>query len=362
MVQILTRSGAPEPFKVASRPNSSSRWFDTAGNINASSKKDLVASIASIMSASTSGQAVWSDPEASAETAADRKERIELARHAFHDRTGSTWQETGANISATLYETAKREGFMRRFLVEGDLMNGTMPRLNVRYQNVQAIVATGPTVLVPQLAKQRYLYPPEFYVLGNVRVEDKDIAQGATDILEDAYNRALEQINVQEDRTLINMFDASIGTNPLFMLTGGATPSNLAAMRTAVLQWGLQAEQWLIAADYWTDVAGNAAAFGNLFDPVTRYELVQTGFLGTLFGMAITTDGFRDPMQQVLAPNTCYILTAPVNLGAYTDRGPVKAVEQNNYNDGIPARGWWFSELISNAITNTRGIVKGVRA
>jgi len=149
--------------------------------------------------------------------------------------------------------------------------------------------------------------------------------------------------------------------NPLFLLSGGMSPSNIAACRTAILQWGLPAEQLILSADYWTDIAGNAAAFGNLFDPVTKYELVQTGYLGTLLGMDISTDGFRDPQQKVVAPNTMYILTSPINLGAYTDRGPVKSAPIDNYPDGIPGRGWYFNELLSVTVTNPRGIVKAQR-
>jgi hypothetical protein len=252
---------------------------------------------------------------------------------------------------------------MRRFLKQGELQNGSIPRINVRFQNVNAIVATDPQVVSPMIVRQRYIYPPEYYILGNIRVEDRDIAQGAADILEDAFSRAMEQINVQEDKTVVTLFDATVGVvNPLFLLAGGLTPSNLAASRTALLQWGLPASQMLMSADYWTDIAGNAAAFGNLFDPVTQYELVQTGYLGTLLGMDITTDGFRDPMQKVVLPNNMYLLTEPINLGAYTDRGPVKSVPQDNYNDGIPGRGWFFSELLSTTVVSPRGIVKCTRS
>ena len=359
--QIMHRTTGPRPVMDTARTGSAMKWFTDGGELNATDNKDAMKALGSLMSASSSGRVNWGDPNA-IETASDRAAEREAATAAYHDRSSSLWQETGAGISATIYQTAKREGFLRRFLQEGELLGGTIPRVQTRFQNVQMIVSPEVMVLVPQIVRQKYFFPPEYYVLGNIRVEERDIQQGASDILEDAYNRATEQMNVVEDRVLVGQLDACVGTNPLYILSGGATPSNIAAMRTSLITWGLNAGQWIISADYWTDIAGNAAAWGNLFDPVTRYELVQTGYLGTLFGMGVTTDGFRDPLQQVMSPNDCYILADAANLGAYTDRGPAKAVEQNQYADGIPGRGWFFHELLSTTVVNSRAVAKGHRA
>ena len=359
---ILNRTTRPVAALAARKPGSMESWFSSAGELNADSRSDAIVALAQLMAEKAGGKIVFEDPNAAETAGVSASDKREMMVAAYHDHQTGKWAETGTTIGAILYETALREGFMRRFLKQGELQNGSIPRINVRFQNVNAIVATDPNVVAPMIVTQRYIYPPEYYVLGNVRVSDRDIAQGAADILEDAFARAMENINVKEDSTVLTMFDASVGVvNPLFLLAGGLTPSNLAAARTALLQWGLPASQMLIASDFWTDIAGNAASFGNLFDPVTRYELVQTGYLGTLLGMAITTDGFRDPQQKVVAANTMYLLSEPINLGAYTDRGPVKSVPQDQYADGIPGRGWFFSELLSTTVTNPRAIVKCIR-
>ena len=355
---LTNKTRRAQPVLASRKSGSAEAWFNGAGEINAGSNADAAQSIAMLLKAVANGEVTFNNPETAA-VEVSSSDRKAMLHEAFYDHNSAKWSETGASIGAVLYETAVREGFLRRFLKQGELQNGSIPRIQVRYQNVQAIVAVSPTVLAPQIVKQRYIYPPEFYVVSNIRVEERDIAQGAADILEDAYARATEQINVQEDRVLINMLNNSVGiVNPMFLLSGGMTPSNIAACRTAILEWGLPCEQMIIAADFWTDIAGNASAFGNLFDPVTKYELVQTGYLGTLLGMDISTDGFRDPQQKVVAPNTGYLLTSPINLGAYTDRGPVKSVPIDNYPDGIPGRGWYFNELLSSTVTNPRGVVQ----
>lgn len=361
-MQIMKKSKGAVPALAARRPGSSESWFGRNNELNAGSNVEVMQQLASLMSEVASGNVKFIDPDKAETANVTAAERNALMVEAYYDHASAAWAETGATIGATLYETAEREGFMRRFLTKGELQNGSIPRFQVRFPSAQAIVASSATVVAPQLATQKYIFPPEYYVMGNVRVEERDIAQGAADIMDSTYNYAMEQVNVQEDRVLVGMLDATVGAdNPLFLLSGGMSPSNLAAARTAILQWGLPAEQLLLAADFWTDIAGNAAAFGNLFDPVTQYELVQTGFLGTLLGMGITTDGFRDPQQRVVASNSMYILTSPQNLGAYTDRGPVKSTPQDNYPDGIPARGWFFHELLSSVVGVTRGVVKALR-
>jgi hypothetical protein len=355
----FNRESRATPVLASRRPGSTDSWFSSKGELNATDRSDAIVALAELMAEKAGGKIVFSDPN---EKVISPKERQEIAMEAYNDHTSGKWAETGSSIGAILYETALREGFMRRFLKQGDLQQGSIPRIQVRFQNVTAITAADPITVVPMFVTQRYIFPPEYYILGNIRVSEKDIAQGAADILEDAYARAMENINVREDAVSVNMLDMTVGlSNPQYILAGGLSPSNMAATRTGILNWGLPASQMLIASDFWTDIAGNAAAFGALFDPVTRYELVQTGYLGTLLGMAITTDGFRDPKQKVLSPNTGYMLSEPINLGAYTDRGPVKSAPQDHYNDGIPGRGWFFHELLTTTIVNPRAVVKFIR-
>lgn len=362
MFQIMKKHTGAAPALASRRPGSAERWFNNAGQLNAGSNVEAMQSFATLMSEVASGRVKFVDPDQAETATMTAAERRQLLLDAYYDHSTAAWAETGATIGAVLYETATREGFMRRFMEKGELQNGSIPRVQIRYQNVQAIIATSPTTAQPQIAAQKYIYPPEFYIIGNVRVEERDIAQGAPDIMDDTYARAIEQINVQEDRSYVSLLDKTVGgANPMFLLSGGMTPSNLAAARTPILTWGLPAENLLLSADFWTDIAGNAAAFGNLFDPVTQYELVQTGFLGTLLGMGITTDGFRDPQQRVVASNDMYILSSPVNHGAFTDRGPVNSKPIDTYPDGIPARGWFFFELLTQSVVNNRSVVKARR-
>lgn len=350
----------------SNRPGTKEPWFGKDRHLNAGSTKEVMVQMGKLMQSVARGEVTFNDAYGEEAQAVQQElsaaEKRDLLATAYFDRVTSSWAETGAGISATLYETAQRQGFMRRFLSKGEVEQGNIVRHNVRMMNVMAVVATGPSMNAPQFAAQRYIYPPEFYVTGNVRVEERDIAQGASDLLDEAFSKAHEQINVQEDRTYLSLLDRAVGlANPLMQMSS-LTPATLASMRTEILKWGLSAENMLIAADYWTDLTANANAYGSAFDLVTQHEMIQTGYIGTLLGMSITTDGFRDPGQQVVAPSEMYLIASPINHGAYTDRSAVNATPVDSYADGVPARGWFFSELISQVVSNPRSSVKGKRS
>jgi len=342
----------------AKKPSSAESYFNSAGELNAGSKVEALQILGSLMSQVADGKLAWKNPADYQTLAAEKKERQEMFVAAFKgDKEG--WQTLGAAIGAEISEVANRDGFMRRFLVRADLAQGTLPRIRVRFANVTALYASSASQVLPLFVRDKYIYPPEFYVLGNIMVEEREIAQGAGDMLEDAFLRTQEQIMVQEDRLLKTMFDNTIGVaNSQQLLAGGLTPSGLASTREQIITWGLPADKMLMAANIWTDIVGNAASWSNLFDPVTQYEIIQTGYLGTLLGLQIITDAYREPNQKVLNAGEIYITSRPDTLGAYTDRGPVNAVPVDQQLHGIPARGWFFSELLSMVVANSRAIVK----
>lgn len=352
------------PVLASGRTGSNEPFFNSQNEVNASSKVDLIKQIATMFSEVAAGNITFDTAEnagvdVSASTVGARRS---LVVEAFADRVGTKWAELGSSIGGKLYETAMREGFMRRLLSRIDLEQGNDPRISVRFQNVTAIMASGPSANHPHFVRQKYLMPQEFYVTSNPRVEEKEITRGSSDLLDEVFQRAQENVMVTEDRTYLGMLNATVGIdNNLSVLSGGVTPSNLAALRTQVSRWGLPTDTLLMTPDGWSDVVGNAAAWGNLFDQVTRYEIIQTGYIGTLIGMKIITDGFRDPMQRVLGSNDLFVVSTPIHHGGYTDRGPVQASPVDSYERGIPARGWFMHETLSMCVSNARSVSKGLR-
>jgi len=359
-------STAKSPM-VAYKPGSREPWFNGKHELNAGSRKEALQVMASLLQEIKAGSVQMATPaevDHQVEARAARVEANKMLIEAYHNKTDpSVWAETGAAISSEISITSNRDGIMRRYLSRAEIPQGGLARIRVKYPNVVAVSAAGPSQLEAAFVKGQYITPPEFYVKANVRITEIDIVQGSDDLLDDTFQQCQEQIMVEEDRVFKKALDTTVGLyNPLQLLAGGLTPTSLSSLRSTLLNWGLPAQGILMASDVWNDIIGNANVWGNLFDPVTQFEVVQTGFLGTIFGMGITSDAYRVVQKQVFNPGEIYILSSPEYLGVYTDRGPVQASPRDQYDDGVPARGWFFFEIISETIANARAVVKGIRA
>lgn len=342
----------------------SSRFFNDRGDLNAGSRVDAIHQIGAMLQEVANGTMSFEPHDSDIETAAVKKALNDNLIAAYRDRSNSgAWAEIGSTIGLDVTETAARAGMARRLLARADLSQGNTPRIRVRTRDVRAYSTTGVGSVAPVYQRDRYIYPPEYNIVANVRVLEEEIQTGAADLLDEVFLRAQEAIQVREDLDYMASIRALTGAvNPLTLLVGGLTPSNLATLRTQVAQWNLSPVNLVIGSGIWSDIMGNANGFSNLFDPVTQYELYREGRLGTLLGLNIITDGYRSDSQRVMLPNEVLITAKPTEHGGFSDRGAVVAVPVDSYPDGIIARGWMMHERVSQSISNLRSFALGRRA
>ena len=182
------------------------RAIGSNGEINASSRRDLVSRSLSLMQASADGQVI---------TAADHAVRQEirttnrtLLQAAFDDP--SAHRILGERMTEQMYMTANRKGYMRRLCNRIELKQGDIPRFPVRKKNVTAMIATGPVAINTQLATDKWLTPPELTVGTRVFVPQTEINQSNSDVLEEKYVEGLEATMVAEDRMHYNLCKQTI--------------------------------------------------------------------------------------------------------------------------------------------------------
>ncbi len=341
------------------RAGSNEKLVGRGGEFNASSKMDLLKGIHQLLAAMESGEVMNQSEEQSLSTAESNQQVIA----AYNDPDSRPWKTLGQAIGTELYETANREGIMRRVLMRGDVVQGSIPRIPFAFKTTFAYQASGPSAIQPIMVRNKYLMPPEFYIEAHLWVEEREIYQSPGDILEEKLLEGQEAVMTREDIILKKLLDAHVGlaTTPL-SITGGLTPQNLGLMRSEMLAYNLPTTLLLFASDVLDDITTNTT-FGTFYDPVTQYEVVQTGYIGRLLGMTMVTDAYRVPQQKVLNQGDIYLLTRPEYLGAYTDRGPATANEVNasSSGHGVPARGWHLYETMSMTVANARGVVYASR-
>lgn len=334
------------------------------GEFNANDKKELMRAITALANAVQVGDVVPQSQSAFASSAEYTKEiqdRREVLVAAYNDSTDGAWQALGASIATQIQEQRNREGFMRRVALGNTLKQGEIARAFMTAHDAMAVVATGPASVGYQIIRTKMFQPPEFEVNANLRVEQLELAQVSGDLLEDVYNQGLEAVMVQEDKLWKAAADKTVGVvNPLHYIAGNLSPMILASLRQSVAEWNLPVTTAIIANDYWADIIGSSewAAF---FDPVTKYDLALNGYLGTLIGMNLLTDAFRQPNQKVLNKGEIYVVASPENSAAYTDRGGINSTPTSGANNGNTSRGWLLSELLSFVFCNVRSCAKGKR-
>jgi hypothetical protein len=336
----------------------------STGEFNANSTQDLINSITQLMTAVASGQVVPKAQSAIAssdEYAREVQERREVLAAAYNDQSGETWAALGASMALRLNEQRNREGFMRRISVGQTLKQGELARVNMTAWDSVAVVATSAVNIGFQVIRNKRFQPDEFEVNANLRVEQLEIEQVSGDILDDIYTQGLDAIMVTEDRLWKRSADMAVGVvNPLQYISGSLTPGMLARVRNGVTDWNLPAVSAILSNDFWADIIGSAD-FASFLDPINKYDLALNGYLGTLAGLNLITDAFRQPNQKVLNRGELYVVATPENHAGYTDRGGIRATPTSGADQGNTTRGWLMSEMLSFILANPRSVSKAQR-
>jgi hypothetical protein len=331
------------------------------GEINAYDKKDLLQKMGQLMQAVENGDLIPATASSEGDFLGTASDRRELLAEAAADSTGQKWQAIGASLTRMIEEQRERDGFARKLLVGNTLKQGEICRVPMPKHDARAVVATGTATVGVQTIRTRVFTPDEFEITANLRVENLDLQQVSGDLLDRAYNDGLQAIMVAEDRLWKKAVDETVGyVNDLELIAGELTPKNLGNLRQAVARWNLPATTMLLASDYWADVIGSND-FATFFDPISKYDLVLNGQIGTLVGMTILTDAYRQPNQKVMNPGEIYVVSDAQNHGVYTTRGGIQSAPIDGRYRGDTSRGWFMSEPYSQAVTNMRSVVKARR-
>lgn len=325
---------------------------------NATNKREVMQAIATLHSLFQKGDVeIGYENRDSLEVRAAREQRLV---EAWADKTGQSWQALGEVIGDEIWQTLGREGFARKTLLLKPLGKGETGRLRVRKKDVVSFFVTANPNVIASQVRQSYVYPPEFYLIANILIEDKEIEQASGDILDDKYQDGLEQILVREDNTWLTLArDAAPTDNDLFFFNT-LTPTVFSEMRTQVARWGIPVTTAIIAFDLWNDIIADTE-FSSWFDPVSKHEIVLEGSIGSLLGVQLITDAFRHETLQVLDEGECFFLGAPQTLGGITQRKELVSQAIDRYNQGIPSRGWFMESIEGMSIVNSRALTRGQR-
>jgi len=326
-----------------------------SGDMNAISKKGLIEVITALQRAVSEGHVQEVPVEAGIEA---RKK--ELVTAAVNDRDGPAWKALGEVIGEEVAETLGREAFAAKTLIKKPLAQGEVGRIRIRKKDVLCFFATRNPEVIASQVRQFYVYPPEYYLVGRVLAEDAEIEQAAADFLDNKYEDGVEALLRQQDLVWKNLVDTSATSYNDSFLFNTFTPTVFANMQNQVIRWGIPVDKAIISFDIWPDIIADTE-FSTFLDPVSKHEVVMTGYLGTIMGTQIHTDGYRYETLKVLNPGEVYFVGAPQTFGAITRRKELSSTPINLHLIGRPERGFFYELIEGMTITNPRAVVKGVK-
>lgn len=356
--QVTLRNGAPiEDLKIGGQTILS----QSTGEINAYDKKDLLNRIGQLFSEAAQGNFVHST-SSNQPAELSQAEKAELMREAAADQTGALWASLGASIVGTIEDRAERQGLLRKVCKGATVRQADVPRVELKQHMAEGIITTGPTDYGYKRFVGRVYTPSEFEIKANLRVHKMDLDQINGDLLDRAQQDGMTAIMVQEDLIWKRACDQSVGmANDITYLSGDLTPRLLSMLKTQVTRWPLPCTTAVMACDYWNDIIGNSE-FASALDPVSKYDLITTGRLGTLLGMELITDGFRAPEHRVLKEGELYCVADQDYHAMYTTRGGTQSVPTSGANQGNTDRGWLLSSTFSFTMANVRSVSKAIKA
>lgn len=332
-------------------PGQSNPAVNRQGEINASSNQDLLGQIGAIL-----------DQNNAAVQSGDRittnRDRSEALVEAMADKQGNSMQVLGEALAAEIQETTDREGFARRLLQYNEVGQGEVNEVVVKKKNVVGFTATSPSAVNAVEIRQRRILPPEFHLSGYILIDTLELGRSSQDLLEEKYEEGLEAIMVQEDRLWKTIADEASTVRNTFQTFSTFTPAVFARLLNQVSQWGIPPTSCLFSSSLWQDIIANND-FSGVLDPVTKWELLQEGYLGAMYGVSMLTDNFRQENLKVLDTGEIYIAGAPINHGVLTVRGNIEATPIDKYADGEPKRGWFMDQITSLTMANALSVAKG---
>ncbi len=331
---------------------------DQEGNYNASSKADLVNTIATLSGMLQQGDLQNVPTTAAADGGADR-----LVEAALSDRnlTGGAFERLGQVFAETISETMGRQGFSDKILARVDTQERGTPRVEVDQHDVVSWHMTSAGAVRETVSRPRFIYPEAYWLATQLLIDEEDLFYAGQSFLERKYNAALASTMVREDETSKFLLDQAAPIANDIISFGAFTPTVFATLRDQIWRWALQTPHMIMAVDLQKDVFADTDWQG-IYSPVEKHVNFTEGKFGVIGGVEVFTDGYRFDTLKVLEPGEIYMLSAPATLGAKLPMVPMYSEPINKHAvDGSPRKGWWLGQYQAIVIANSKGVSKGVK-
>jgi hypothetical protein len=238
------------------------------------------------------------------------------------------------------------QGIGRKLLVVDPLPQGVLPVYD-KDVDARAFVLSKRGTAPDQIIEGDRIQVPTFEIVSYPQVRFSQVKERRFNVIDRCQQRAKADLMAVEDENVFALLDgAAQAVNPVTISAGGLT-------RQALKDGFKEVEKHDLIV---TKIVMNAQAFADIrgwnrddFDPVTQYEVLQTG----LFGHIWTADIL---VSKKIAPETVYILADPEFVGVMPIRQDINVIPADSPKD--LRLGWVVYEEIGMAVVNSMAVAK----
>lgn len=327
--------------------------FDKKGNINAYDKTSLIENLARQMKLAQSNDSYVQEPEITA------AEKDALIKKAIESQEGL--RALGQAMTEPIRRNLDYIGVGRKALVIDHVPQGAIMKYDVDI-DVRAVIVAQNGTSIESHVKGEYALLPEYEIACAPSISISEVQRRSFDIIERTKKKAIQEINALEDKAIFSALDAAsdkniMGENDRVAFANGPGSSfefiDFISLRKQITKWNnnlarvfmhhIQTNDILA----WATRSGNGTTTAGGYDFVTAREIIQTGYVSSVFGVEIFA-------SKVVQPGVVYGVADPECVGVFAIRNDIAIVPAD-----IPRErkiGWSIFEIVGIGVLNPRGV------
>ena len=359
------RAGSIDPTTGTIRQSSTDWLFNDQGVMNAGSQREAGANALYLYDRMAAGAVRPAyDVAGIFGTKDERPDPYEFNQRvaaAFRQPASEGFQIIGQELLGPIKTVIDYEGWARKVLFPRTVRQGEI----VRYDKDVFVTAwiIGQDGETPESVQRVVYYFPNWKeVTAFPLIPLKDIFESQYDVLSRIQDRSRQSIEFQEDLGLVNLLAAAATeVNDVIALGTTLTIPSLEAMKLEVERHRLVVDKFLMNRQEMTDIiVTHAIGVSDNVDPVTQREYLTMGYAGSVLNCSIIVSAGTNTFEAV-PPGTVYAVTAPEYLGGFPIRVELFSEPVNQFQQGLARRGWFWYELISQALFNSKAVSQGLK-
>jgi hypothetical protein len=326
--------------------------FNNKGELNASSLKDALQSLAKYASVLEENQP--SNMGFAGQPSLSDDKRDELISRAINTQDGKV--ALAQAMANPIRRNLDYHGIARRALVVDPLPMGAMPTYDRDIDVAAVVISSNGTGPESRVFGDRVVVP-EFEIFANPTVRIAEVKRRRFNVIDRAVQKARQEIMAQEDANVFAALDAaaSVENSLVDVADAGLLKRDLVEIKQQIDRWDLVTTKYFMNINEFTDIlkwgsGGGQGVGGGDFDPVTMREVLQTGLYAHIWGTDIM-------VSKIVPPGTIYGAADPEFVGVMPIRQDIEVLPADEPKQ--LKLGWVVSEIIGIAIVNPRGCAAG---